>query len=142
MTSVRAPRVGVPILIALLCLAAVGCGRPHVKGTVAVDTILKSWQADGFDTASVLNIDPDTWSAGACSRGTITALDVLICEYSSDEALSAGEARIMTDWTASSIPTGVAIRTARTILALADPNQTDPSGRTIARLLKTFRELH
>jgi hypothetical protein len=129
-------------LVLLTAALGVGCGRPHVKGTVAVETVLKAWTAEGFDTKGVVNLDPDNWSAGACSRGTVSGVDVLMCEYATDEALAVGEKKIMTDWAEESVGTGAAVHVSRTILAIADRNKTDPSGRTIARLIKTFRAQH
>ncbi len=136
------PRSGVGLWLVLvvgLCGAA-ACGRPHVKGTVAVETVLKAWTAEGFSTDTLVNVEPDDWSAGACSRGTMSGLEILLCEYATDEALAAGEAKITRDWTQQSVPTGATVRSARTLLAIADRDKADPNGRTIARLLKTFRD--
>lgn len=138
---------GVPAVMAALLLALVvggtGCKRrPHVEGTVAAETITKAWTADGLDTANVASIEADPWAAGACYQGTVSGLDVLICEYGSDEALAQGEQRINATWDDESVPTAAVARTSqpsRTILAIADRNKADPNGRTIARLIKTFQ---
>ena len=138
--TAQARRFGFGLAV-LAAVASVGCrGRPHVDGTVAVDTILKAWGAEGFATNAVANIEPDAWSAGACSRGSVAGLDVLLCEYASDETMTAGEQKMMSDWQAESVATGAAVRTSRTLLAIADRNRADPSGRTIARLIKSFRD--
>ncbi|MBC8132043.1 MAG: hypothetical protein H7X95_03605 [Deltaproteobacteria bacterium] len=126
----------------LLTATTAACRRPHVEGTVAVDTILKSWGEAGFDTKPVVNIEPDLWSAGACSRGPVAGLDVLICEYASDEAANVGEKKMLSDWEEASIPTGAVVRSSKTLLAIADLNKADKNGRQIARLAKLFREQH
>jgi hypothetical protein len=123
-------------------MGGAGCRRPHVKGTVAVETILKAWQDEGFDAKTVENVDAEPWSAGACSHGTITGLDVLLCEYETDEGLAGGETKIMSEWQAESVGTGATVRSSRTLLAIADRNAVDPSGRNIARLIKSFRNQH
>lgn len=142
---VRISGFGPGIMAALLLLAFGGTGckrRPHVEGTVATETITKAWTAEGFDTANVANVDGDAWAAGACYQGTVSGLDVLICEYGSDEALAQGEQRLNATWDDESVPTAVLARTtqpSRTIVAIADRNKADPNGRTINRLVKTFQ---
>jgi hypothetical protein len=126
----------------LTVLVGPGCRRPHVEGTVAVDTVLRAWTDQGFDSKTVESIEPDGWDAGACARGVVADLDVLLCEYATDEALSTGEQKIMRDWQEESVATGAAVRTSRTLLAIADRNNADPNGRTIARLIHTFRAQH
>ncbi len=127
------------VLALFAAFAVVGCRRPHVDGTVSVDTILKAWGVDGFDTKTVVNIEADAWMAGACSRGMVAGLDVLLCEYTSDETLAAGEEKMMADWADESLATGAVVRTSRTLLAIADRDKADVGGRTISRLAKTFR---
>lgn len=132
-----------PLALAALVVAGSGCRkRSHVDGTVAVDTILAAWTAEGFATAAVANVEPDPWSAGACSRGSVAGLDVLLCEYANDETMRAGEQKVMSDWQRESVPTGAAAQTSRTLLAIADRTAADPSGKTIARLVKSFRDQH
>jgi hypothetical protein len=135
-------RFGAGCLLALTATFSFGCGRPHVRGTIAVDTVLGAWTGEGFNTQGVVNIEPDNWSAGACSRGTVTGIDVLICEYATDEALAVGEKKIMSDWAEESVATGAVLHASRTTLAIADRNKADPNGRVIARLIKTFRAQH
>jgi len=124
-------------------MGGAGCKRrPHVEGTVAAETITKAWTADGLDTTSVVNVEAGPWSAGACSQGTVAGLDVLICEFETDEALGMGEQKISAGWDDESVPTGAIVRTtqpSRTLLAIADRAKGDPSGRTVARLAKTFQ---
>jgi hypothetical protein len=137
---IRVPsRFGGLLLVALMATAVTGCRRPHVNGTVAVDTILKAWQDEGLDSTTVENVDPAAWSAGACSRGSVSGLDVLLCEYDRDDGLTGGEGKIMGEWNAESLATGAVVRSSRTLLAVADRNKADPSGKTIARLIKSFR---
>jgi hypothetical protein len=134
-------------LLGLFLLAAAvgssGCKRrPHVEGTVAAESVTKAWTADGFDTTSVVNVEAEGWSAGACSQGTVSGLDVLICEFDTDGALGTGSQKISAGWEEESVPTGALVRTtqpSRTVLAIADRTKSDPNGRTIARLAKTFQ---
>ena len=93
----------------------------------------------GTPVINVVNIEPDQWSAGACSRGPVMGLDVLMCEYASDEAANVGQLKMLGDWEEEAIATGALLRTSRTVLAIADRAKADRSGRTIARLAKLFQ---
>jgi hypothetical protein len=139
-TPGRSKNFSVFSFAALVATIAFGCKRPHVDGTVAVDSVLAAWGAAGLDTKAVINLEPDAWTAGACSRGLVAGLDVLICEYPGDDTLATGEQKIMSDWEEESVATAAVVRTSRTLLAVADRNKADPNGRTIARLVKIFRE--
>jgi hypothetical protein len=122
---------------------ATGCRRSHhVEGTVSTDAALQAFTDIGYDTEAVKVVEPEPWSAGACSQGTISGLDVLVCEYATDDALAKGEQKINEDWNTVNVGTGVVVHTARTLMAVADSKNADPSGRAIARLLGAFRELH
>ena len=126
-------------LAALLALPMVSCRRPHVDGTVSVDSVLKKWSEGGFESNPVVNIEPDQWSAGACSRGPVAGLDVLICEYASDAAAKVGEIKMLNDWDEEGIPTGAVVRSSNTLFAVADRSRADRSGRTIVRLARLFQ---
>jgi len=139
----RRPGTDLWLLVGLVLMIpglSAGCRRPHVEGTVATDTILKAWRSAGFDTQSVRNVEPDAWSAGACSRGLVSGLDVLICEYASDEAAGVGDQKINADWEQEGISTALLARTSKTVLAISDRGKADRSGKTINRLAKLFRD--
>lgn len=136
-------RTGLITLTLVAALGGIGCKRrPHVAGTVGAEAVTKAWTAEGFDTTGVVNVEADPWAAGACSQGTVSGVDVLICEYENDESLSSGEQKINAGWDEESVPTAVLVRTtqpSRTILAMADRSKADPNGRTIARLAASFQ---
>jgi hypothetical protein len=136
-------RVRIALLLPILTMTVgLGCRRPHVEGTVAVDTILRAWTDQGFDSKTVENVDPEGWDAGACARGSVSGMDVLLCEFANDNALNSGEQKIMRDWQDESVATGVAARTSRTLMAITDRDSVDPDGRTITRLVQIFRAQH
>ena len=134
-------------LVATLALAVavggVACKRrPHVEGTVATETITKAWTAEGFDSTAVVNVEAEPWSAGACYQGIVSGVDVLVCEYPTDEALGRGEQQLNTVWDDESVTTAALAHTtqpSRTILAVADRANADPNGRTLNRLIKIFQ---
>jgi hypothetical protein len=130
-------RYGV-LLCAIVAMAFGGCLRRHPSGTVPVDTVLKAWNEAGLQSGTVENVEPAAWNAEVCSQGFVAGLQILLCEYVSDEALALGEKRVMDVWTAESVGTGAVVHASRTLLAVTDRSAVDPSGRTIARLIKTF----
>lgn len=137
----RWPTWGAVLSLALVVTAsAAGCRRPHVEGALAVDTVLRAWSEKGFDGKAVENVEPDLWSAGACSRGAVGGLDVLLCEYATDEALGVGEKKVFSDWEEEGVATGAVALKSKTLLAITDRAKADPNGRTIALLTKSFRE--
>lgn len=130
------------MLAAVLVVASgvSGCRRrPHVKGTVAVDDVLQTWNESGLDTASVENVDAAPWAAGACSRGQVANLDVLMCEYATDDSLARGEQQMQSELAREQVSTGLVTRTSRTLMAIADKRESDPTGQTIMKLVHGFR---
>jgi hypothetical protein len=119
-----------------------GCRRSHVAGTVSTDAALEAFGGIGYDTQGVKPIAPEAWSAGNCSEGMISGLEVVLCEYQTDEALATGEQKIQDEWNASNVDTGVVSHNGRTLLVVADQKLADPGGRIIVRLVHAFRDLH
>jgi hypothetical protein len=129
------------LIAAGLLVAALGCHRRHVDGTSSVDSVLSSWSAAGTNTDAVKELDGEPWSADACSRGVITGLDVLLCEFQAGDRLAVGERRVRDSWSPETVSTGVVVHNARTMLAIVDHGDADPSGRITARLLSSFEAL-
>jgi hypothetical protein len=142
-----APPLALTAAAVALTVLAAGCTkkRAHVDGTVAVDSVLARWTSDsvatGAEAESVKEVDPTPWNAGACSQGQVGTLEVLLCEYASDEALGQGEQQINKDWAQAEegVATGVVARAKRTLLAITDRTGADKSGHAILKLLKSFR---
>jgi hypothetical protein len=103
--------------------------------------VLEAWQAEGFDIEAVENVKPTPWSAGACSQGPVAGLEVLMCEYAADAELAAGQQQVRQTWNQQNAKTGVVARNSRTLLAITDQNLVDPTGRTIIRLVRMFRDI-
>jgi hypothetical protein len=132
--------LGLGVLAA--ALAPAGCRRSHVAGTISTDAALQAFTDIGYDGSGVKRTEPGPWGAGYCSQGTISGLDVLACEFETDDALTKAESRVHEGWNGDNVDTGVVVHNGRTMLSLADRHGADASGRTIVRLLGAFRELH
>ncbi len=127
------------IWITLVVVAA--CGKSDDKGNSPMakiangvggkDRIVDAWK-DAKLTPSALT--PAQVAFGKdCQSGTVEGLDVLLCDYASPAEAKAAEDQGLT-WVGSA--TGSSQAHASTLVVIADRRKTDPSGRTINRLMK------
>ena len=117
------------VAVALAALAACdkgGAGGPDPRGA-----LIAAWKKGG--------LSPSPMSAAAvpvgkdCQRGTVGAIEVLLCVYpSAKEAEAAKEAGLA--WVGDT--TGAAEPAGRVLISIADRRKSDPSGRTINQLMK------
>jgi len=134
-----------PLAVAAMAIGAVisagSCHRrPHVDGTVAIDSVTHKWTEAGFDTGQLKDIEPTAWGAVSCVQGEVASLDVLICEYPDGSAMAQGEDKVRARWHPDAIFTGVVTNSRQTSLAISARPNVDKNGRTIAQLVKAFRE--
>ena len=133
------PRIALLTVGLLLPLPA--CRHSHVSGTASTDAVLDAFKASGFDVGQMKVVEPDPWTADHCVSGKVSELQVLVCEFKTDEALAGGESEVRHGWDSVNVDTGVVLHNGRTMLVIADAAKRDPNGRAIARLLNAFRAL-
>jgi len=104
-----------------------GSGDPRAK-------VVAAWKEAGLAPSA---LTPATVPVGQdCQSGTVGAIDVLLCVYPApDEARSAEESGLV--WVGET--TGAAQAYGTVLVAIADRNKRDPSGRTINQLMKLAR---
>ena len=73
---------------------------------------------------------------GRCRGGNINGLDATLCEFDDVAAAKRAEAAGLAEIRGV---TGLALAEGKLLLVLADPKQTDPSGRSMNELAKAFR---
>jgi len=129
------------VALALAASPLIGCRHSHVSGTASTDAALDAFKDVGFDVTQMHVVEPDAWTADHCVSGKIAELEVLICEFKTEQALSGGEAEVRHGWDAVNVDTAVVLHNGRTMLAIADRAKRDPGGRAIARMLNAFRAL-
>lgn len=122
----------------VLALLLAGCH--HSDETVRLKTVLSAFDAQGWKATEQLRpVDPGRFSAQTCVGGPLDNLDAVVCELGSAEAAQrakkGGEA-----WVANAV-TGVALLNGSTMLALADRSRTDPLGKAIHAVTKTYTAL-
>ena len=122
----------------LLALLLTGCH--HSDEVVRLSTVMSAFDSQGWKSSEHLRpIDPARFSAQKCVGGLIDGVDAVVCELGSAEAAQlakkGGEA-----WVATAV-TGVALVNGSTMLALADRSRTDPLGKSIHAVTKTYMAL-
>lgn len=140
----RSPRHAARAILAaasLLWLSSSGCRHSHVSGTASTDGVLDAFKDAGFDVTQMPVVEPDAWTADHCVSGKISELEVLVCEFKTEEALASGENEVRHGWDTVNVDTAVVLHNGRTMLAIADRAKRDLGGRATARLLNAFRAL-
>ncbi len=117
------------VVVAAGC--SVSCGKGTPVGNAAREAVLEAWKKEGLAASK---LTPATTAAGKdCQAGTVGAIDVLLCVYPTDgEAKAAQDAGL--SWVGET--TGLAQARGTVLIALADRKNSDPSGKTINRLMK------
>ena len=116
----------------MLLVAACGKGGDKAAGSAgARDAVLDAWKAEKLAPSA---LTPATVTFGKdCQSGTIEGIDVLLCNFASPaEAKAAADQGLA--WVGAA--TGVSQAHGAALVVLADRRKTDPSGRTINRLMK------
>lgn len=121
--------------------ALLGCRHSHVEGTSSTDAVLDALKDNAFDVAVVKDVSPDGWSADHCVAGPVAGLDILVCEYATEQALAQGEKDVQHEWDTVNVDTGVVLHKGRTMLAIADRAKKDLGGKTTVHMLNAFRAL-
>jgi len=120
---------------ALVIVALLGCGKddgkPGAPSAGSRDVVLEAWKKGGLTpspfTAATVAFGKD------CQSGTVNGVDVLVCQYATDEEARAAEDKAL-EWVGEA--TGIARAAGKVVVAAADRRKADPSGRTLNQLTK------
>jgi hypothetical protein len=129
----------VPVLLASALVGGGGCRKSHVPGTVSTDAVLDAFKGAGFDVSGMKKAEADTWGADNCVAGVASSLDLVVCEFATEQALVKSEADAQRDWNVVNVETGVVQHNGRTMLLIVDRKNGDRSGRAIAKMLAAFQ---
>jgi hypothetical protein len=122
----------IAILVALAACSKSGeFDKPAGGSASPRDTVLNAWK-DAKLTPSAMTAATVAF-AKDCQAGTVENLDVLICVFPSAAEAKAAEDPGLT-WVGAA--TGTSQAHGAALVVLADRRKTDPSGRTINRLMK------
>ena len=115
-------------------LLAFGCHKS--SGGPSMEQVSQAFTAAGLQPSQFAPTDATRFNASRCYAGRIDGIDAIVCEYATPEALAVGK-QAGEQWAASA-PTAAVLGNGRTLLALADRARTDPNGRTIHKITRTF----
>lgn len=125
-------------LLACVALACFGCKKP-VEGGVHLEDVQSTFEKADWKRAPFAAADAGKFSAQKCVSSTIEGVDVLLCEFGSEEAKQRGK-RAVEAWVAEAV-TGAALDNGRTVLGLADRSRADPNGKIIHQVTKAYRAI-
>jgi hypothetical protein len=126
------------LVITAVTLAALlgACSKSGDKSATPRDKVLEAWKGD--------KLEPSAMAAAQvafgkdCQSGSVESIDVLLCNFASPaEAKAAEDAGLA--WVGQA--TGASQARGAALVVLADRKKSDPSGRTINRLLKLAPKL-
>jgi hypothetical protein len=115
--------------------SAAGSGNKATEGaedTGARKDLVEAWKKGGL---AVSDLAPEKVAFGTdCKKGTVGAIEVLVCQYA-----SADEAKKQTDagnaWIAENMFVGASQAHGPLLIVAADRQKSDPSGKTIQKMM-------
>ena len=131
---IRAWRIAALVTAAL---AAAACGGNEAKPAATDDGLIAAWKAAKLEVSALTAVEPKPYGATACRGGTVSSVDVVLCDYGSGEDAQAAE-----DLGLAVVggATGAALARGTRLLVVVDRRKADPSGRTIDAITAAFRK--
>lgn len=124
-------------ITAAAMLAAIACGGSEAKPARDDDALTAAWRAAKLEVSALTAVDGTAYGSKACRGGTVSSVDVVLCDYGSGEdAQAAAELGLAVIGNA----TGSALARGTRVLIVVDRRKADPSGRTIDAITSAFRK--
>jgi hypothetical protein len=98
--------------------------------------VLEALQKAGLAVGDFEPTAAKPYNARACVRGEVSKLDVMACQYESEQA--AEQAKSSLEQFVGGAGTGAVRRAANVALSVADRAKIDPRGQLVDKVLKTF----
>jgi hypothetical protein len=105
------------------------------------DAVVNALKGAGLPAEGFAALNPVPYGATACEEGRVDTIDTLVCEYRDDATLTRGKAALLEQWGREGGHTGLALASKQTLLGVFDRARHDPNGKTISRVVDTFRKL-
>jgi hypothetical protein len=116
-------------------------GAPAAPGSARADGVVSALRNAGLPTEGFAALNPVPYGAAACEEGRVDTIDTLVCEYRDDATLTRGKTALLDQWGREGGHTGVALASKLMLLGVFDRARHDPNGKTISRVVETFRKL-
>lgn len=100
-------------------------------GSGARDAVIDAWKKGGLDPSTFAPLQSNVGKD--CSAGTVSKVDVLICQFDTPDAAKAAQDSGL-QWVGDT--TGISQAKGSLVIAAADRRKADPSGKTINQLFK------
>jgi hypothetical protein len=110
--------------------------RACSTGEATFSGAISAWKKAGLDPSKFE--DAKLALGGKCKSGTVDGIDTTLCEFDDPAKAKKSEERgleLVGDSTGASIASG------KLLLVVADRKSTDPNGRRLNTITKTFRHL-
>jgi hypothetical protein len=121
----------IALLLSLVACTKSGEFDKAAGGASPRDVVIEAWKGAKL-TPSALTPATVTFATD-CQGGVVEGVDVLVCSFASSAEAKAAEDPGLT-WVGEA--TGASQAHGAALIVLADRRKTDPSGRTINRLMK------
>ena len=123
--------IALAAVLAAAAAALAACSKAGDAARGPRDAVLDAWKAEKLAPSA---LSPATVAfAKDCQSGTVADIDVLLCSFASPAEAKAAEDQGLT-WVGSA--TGASQARGAALVVLADRKKSDPSGRTINKLMK------
>jgi hypothetical protein len=113
----------------------------HVSGTPHPDRVVDALRSAGLVPEGFMTLVPVPYGASYCEEGRVDTIDTVVCEYRDTSTLAQGKNVLLEQWGREGGHTGVAFETKLTLLGMYDRARHDPNGKTISKVVETFRKL-
>lgn len=143
------------VLVCALALAACGKAKSggasghsgeapppqHVPGTPHPDAVVDALKDAELPVEGFAPLAPVPYGASYCEEGRVDSIDTVVCEYRDPGSLAQGKNALLEQWGREGGHTGLAVETKLTLLGIFDRARHDPNGKTISKVVETFRKL-
>ena len=113
----------------------------HVPGTPHPDAVVDALKDAELPVEGFAPLAPVPYGASYCEEGRVDSIDTVVCEYRDPGSLAQGKNALLEQWGREGGHTGLAVETKLTLLGIFDRARHDPNGKTISKVVETFRKL-
>lgn len=126
-----------PARVIAIVLVAAACGGSEAKPASSDDGMVAAWKAAKLEVSALTTVDAKPYGATGCRGGTVSGVDVVLCNYGSGEDAQAAQELGLA---AVGDATGAALARGDRLLVVIDRRKADPTGRTIDAITAAFRK--
>ena len=110
-------------------------------GPIQAEAVVSAIKGAGLAAEGFAPLTPVPFGAARCEEGRVETIDTIVCEYRDPAALAQGKSALLQQWGREGGHTGLALASRLTLLGLVDRAHHDPNGKTISRVVDTFRKM-